>query len=180
MTTSTPVLTKDMQMKDILQAFPSARRALFQRYHVGGCSSCGFQDTDTLAEVCQSHNLANVQEVIDHILRSHEVDQKMQISAKAAAEVLRTDKRVKLVDVRGPEEHQMAHIEGDFLVDSEDKVQEVMSWPKDTPVIMYCHHGMRSMDAASYLIGHGFTNVKSLTGGIDAWSLEVDPNVPRY
>jgi rhodanese-related sulfurtransferase len=173
-------LTKDMQMKDILAAYPSAQRALFQRYHVGGCSSCGFQETDTLEQVCQSHNLANIQEVIDHILKSHEVDQKMQISAKDAAALLKNGAGAKLVDVRSPEEYQMAHIEGSILVDGEEKVQMIMGWPKDTPIVVHCHHGMRSMDAAAYLIGHGFTNVKSMTGGIDAWSQQVDPSVPRY
>ena len=50
-------LTPDMTMEAILQVFPSAQRALFQRYHVGGCSSCAFQPGDTLGEVCRDHNL---------------------------------------------------------------------------------------------------------------------------
>lgn len=180
MATATPTLTKTMHMKDILSAFPSAQRALFQKYHVGGCSSCGFQDTDTLEEVCRSHNIANVDEAIQHILTSHEVDQKMQITAKAAAELLKKDKNVKLIDVRTEEEYGMAKIPGAMLVASEETVQQIMGLPKDTPIIVHCHHGMRSMDAASYLIGHGFKNVKSMTGGIDAWSQDVDPSVPRY
>jgi Rhodanese-like domain len=56
----------------------------------------------------------------------------------------------------------------------------LMCGPKDTPVVFHCHHGQRSLDAASYLAGHGFKNARSLTGGIEAWSIEVDASVPRY
>jgi rhodanese-related sulfurtransferase len=180
MTTATPVLTKDMQMQDILKAFPSARRALFTKYHVGGCSSCGFQDTDTLEQVCKSHNLSDVDEVVRHLLKSHEVDGKMQIGVKAAADLLKADARAKLIDVRTEEEYATAKVPGAMLINTDEAVQTVMGWPKDTPVLVICHHGMRSLDAASYLIGHGFTEVRSVTGGIDAWSAEVDPSIPRY
>ena len=104
----------------------------------------------------------------------------MQISPKAAAELMKSDPRAKLLDVRTQEECEIACISGALLVASEEAVREVMSWAKDTPVIVYCHYGIRSAEAVSYLSGHGFTNVKNMTGGIDRWSLEVDPNVPRY
>ena len=48
------------------------------------------------------------------------------------------------------------------------------------PIVFYCHVGARSLDAAAYYAGHGFKNVRSMTGGIDAWSSEVDESVPRY
>ncbi len=47
-------------------------------------------------------------------------------------------------------------------------------------IVTYCHHGIRSVSAGAFLERLGFTNVHSLTGGIDAWSCEVDPGVPRY
>jgi rhodanese-related sulfurtransferase len=47
-------------------------------------------------------------------------------------------------------------------------------------VVFVCHHGVRSLDAAAFFAGHGFQNVRSMNGGIDAWSLEVDPELPRY
>ena len=173
-------LTKETQMGQILEAYPSARRALFQKFHIGGCSSCGYADTDTLGTVCLNHNISNVDQVVEHILNSHEADQKVQISARDAAALLKENPNAKLVDVRTSEEYQAAHIEGALLVDSDEKVQAIMTLPKDTPIVVHCHHGMRSLDAASYLIGHGFTNVKSMTGGIDAWSVDVDPGIPRY
>ena len=53
-------------------------------------------------------------------------------------------------------------------------------WSKDAPIVFYCHLGQRSLDAASYFAGHGFTNVRSMSGGIEAWALQVDPSVPLY
>ena len=55
-----------------------------------------------------------------------------------------------------------------------------MRLSKDTPLVFYCHHGPRSQQAADFFCSHGFRNVYNLDGGIDAWSAEVDPSVPRY
>ena len=57
----------------------------------------------------------------------------------------------------------------------------LMQWPRDTGLIAVIdHQGTRALDAAAYFAGHGFTNVKALLGGLDAWSQEVDPRLPRY
>ena len=176
---ATAQINKDSTMAEILEAYPSAQRALFTKYHVGGCSSCGFQPSDTLESVCKSHNILDIGEVIEHVKQSDEVDKKIQISAKEAAKTLQENKTAKLLDVRDEEEYRLAHIDGAMLVNQEN-FQQIMEWPKDTPILIHCHHGMRSMDAASYMIGHGFTNVRSITGGIEAWSKDVDPSIPRY
>ena len=176
---ATAQITKDSTMAEVLEAYPSAQRALFTRYHIGGCSSCGFQPSDALQEVCKSHNILNVEEVIEFIKQSDEVDKKIQVAATDAAKLIMDDKKTKLLDVRDQDEYRLAHIEGAMLV-TQENLEEVMSWPKDTPILVHCHHGIRSMDAASYLIGHGFTNVRSIQGGIEAWSNEVDPSIPHY
>src|SRR5271155_813211 len=82
MTTQTaiPAIDADLTMRELLQAFPGAQRALFRKYHIGGCSSCGFQPTETLAQVCERNERLPVSEVIDHIQSSHEADLKMQIT----------------------------------------------------------------------------------------------------
>ena len=60
--------------------------------------------------------------------------------------------------------------------------QSAAAWPTDDerPYIIYCHHGMRSLQATQFLRGKGYANSFSLAGGIDAWSLQIDPEVPRY
>ena len=79
--TQTIQIEPSMTMEQILKVAPSAQRALFQRYHIGGCSSCGFQPTDTLAQVCKDHNILDVPEVIRTIQLSEDVDRKVQVSA---------------------------------------------------------------------------------------------------
>jgi rhodanese-related sulfurtransferase len=171
-------LSGDWTMEQVTKVFPSSQRALFQKYHVGGCSSCGFQPTDTLATVAMNHGL-DVNEVVEFIQRSQDMEKDMEIAPREVAELLKQGK-VKLLDVRSPQEYAIANVPGSMLVD-QSLAQEIMqSWPKDTQIVTMCHHGMRSLDACAYLRGHGFANTKSMTGGIDAWSIQVDPATPRY
>jgi len=165
-------------MGQVTTVFPSAQRALFQRYHVGGCSSCGFQLTDTLATVAVNHGL-NVDEVVEHIQRSEEMEKDLEITPRETAELLKQG-TIKLIDVRTPEEYSIANVPGSVLVDQSLAQEILQSWPKDTAIVTMCHHGMRSLDAAAYLRGHGFAKTRSMSGGIDAWALEIDSSVPRY
>ena len=102
----------------------------------------------------------------------------MQVSATEAAELVREGKAT-LVDVRTREEFDAVHIEGATFF-SQDLMQKVPAMAAEKTVIFMCHHGIRSLDAAAYFVGHGVENVRSLQGGIDAWSCEVDPALPRY
>ena len=165
-------------MEQVTNVFPSAQRALFQKYHVGGCSSCGFQPADTLATVAMNHGL-DVNEVVEHIHRSHDMERDLEISVGETAELLKAG-TIKLLDVRTPEEYAITRVQGSVLVDQDLAGEIMQTWPKDTAIVTMCHHGMRSLDAAAYLRGHGFENTRSMSGGIEAWALQVDASVPRY
>jgi rhodanese-related sulfurtransferase len=84
-----------------------------------------------------------------------------------------------LLDVRQPDEHAFARIEPSRLIPLAELLQRLDEVPVDMPVIVYCHHGVRSLSGAALLERSG-CDVYSLTGGIDAWSEAVDPRVPRY
>ena len=84
-----------------------------------------------------------------------------------------------LVDVRTSDERARAVIHGSILLDDEG-LRMVSALPKDTKLVFYCHTGVRSRSAAEHFRAEGFTDVHNLEGGIDAWSREVDPAVPRY
>lgn len=84
-----------------------------------------------------------------------------------------------LIDVRTPDEHRTARIQGAKLLDDGLKDQ-LLALPKDTPLVFQCHHGGRSQAAAQFFVQQGFRKVYNLAGGIDAWSTQVDPQVPRY
>jgi rhodanese-related sulfurtransferase len=169
----------DMTMEEILNRIPSAQRALFQRYHVGGCSSCGFQPEDTLTKVCKDRNLLDVNEVLETLKRAHEVDQKMQVAATEVKSWLDAGEDLSFIDVRPPNEIALAGLSEAEGLDFADQ-DRYMALPKDRKLVFMCRDGNRSLDVASYFIGHGFTRVYSLRGGLDAWRAEVDPSVPTY
>jgi len=168
---STVQIDLDMTMADVLERVPSAQRALFQRYHVGGCSACGFQPTDTLRQVCKDHNILDTKEVVQHILRSHELDQRMQIEPRDLARRLAARDGVRLVDVRLPAERDADPVAAAEPLDYDDS-GKYMGLPKDTELVFACATGERALDVAAYFAGHGFTRVYSLRGGLDAWRAE--------
>jgi rhodanese-related sulfurtransferase len=173
-------LSAQSPMHEVLEIFPGAQRALFRRYHIGGCSSCGFSPDETLAQVCARNGNLDVAEVLTHIQSSHEQDAKILISPKVLAGLLQKDKSVKLVDVRSREEFEAVHIEGSVLL-SQDVMRELMASGSNTnPIVVVDHQGKNGLDAAAYFMGHGLQNVRCLRGGIDAWAQEVDLKMRRY
>lgn len=167
-------------MSDVLAAYPGAQRALFRKYHIGGCASCGFQPTETLAGVCERNGNLNVDEVLAHIHSSHEQDEKVLITAKDLAEWRKQDAALLLVDIRSRDEFNAVHIDGSVLL-SQTIMQQLMAEGTNTrPIVVVDHQGKNSLDAAAYFMGHGLQNIRCLRGGIDAWSQEVDPKLRRY
>ena len=167
-------------MRDLLTSYPGAQRALFRRYHIGGCNHCSFQPEETLEQVCQRNGGLNANQVLEHIRASHEQDAKILIEPKELAEWLKQDKSIRLLDVRSREEFEAVHIEGAVLM-SQPMMQEILAEGMNTrPLLIIDHQGKQGLDAAAYFLGHGLTNVRCLRGGIDAWSQEVDPKLPRY
>ena len=88
-----------------------------------------------------------------------------------------------LIDVREPFEHAVARIEGADLIPMNtvpERVEEIRQKAAAAPVIVICHHGVRSLNVVHWLRRQGVENTWSMEGGIDLWSLAVDPAVPRY
>src|SRR5689334_6748582 len=105
-----------------------------------------------------------------------------QITVHDLAARLQRGEPTLLVDVRQPWEHEMAALADSQLVPLQELAAEAASVqpPAGALVVVYCHHGIRSLSGAAILERQGLSNVVSLAGGIDAWSLLVDPTVPRY
>ncbi len=102
-----------------------------------------------------------------------------QLGPRELKAMLDRGEALQLLDVRTQEEHDTARIAGARLVD-QSVAEELEKLPRDTRLVFHCHHGGRSQAAAEHFAGLGFTNVHNLAGGIDAWSTEIDPSVPRY
>jgi len=180
MTTDPVSISPDSTMSEVLQAYPGAQRALFARYHVGGCQSCGFSPEETLQDVCRRNENLPVEEVIDHIVATHDQDREILLEPSELGRLLRGADPPRLLDVRTREEHEAVHIPGSRFVD-QDLLQEAFaSWPKEETLVIYDHEGSRALDAAAYFLGHGFANTRALRGGIDAYSAEEDSSLPRY
>jgi molybdopterin/thiamine biosynthesis adenylyltransferase/rhodanese-related sulfurtransferase len=105
-----------------------------------------------------------------------------EVSAAAVKSQLDRGSELLLLDVRDPDEFERARIDAARLIplsELESRLHEIAAW-KDRPVVVHCHHGPRSQQACRLLQKAGFARVESLNGGIEAWSLTVDPDIPRY
>lgn len=104
-----------------------------------------------------------------------------EITARDLAMAMENGQDIFLLDVRQPDEHERAKLADSLLIPLNElpaRASEVPPGP--AMIVVYCHHGIRSLSAAAFLERLGHANVRSLAGGIDAWSCEVDPAVPRY
>jgi rhodanese-related sulfurtransferase len=98
------------------------------------------------------------------------------------AEKLASSTPPRLLDVRQPDEHAFVSLPNSTLIPLGELMQradEIEEW-KDSEVVVYCHHGIRSAQAVAQLRALGFTDVHNLSGGIDRWTSDVDPKLPRY
>ncbi len=104
------------------------------------------------------------------------------MSPKEASDAVASENPPFLLDVRQPEEHEFAALSGSTLIplgEIPGRVKEIERM-KDRTILVYCHHGVRSQRAVAFLRQLGFKDVRNLDGGIDAWSLLVDPAIRRY
>lgn len=98
------------------------------------------------------------------------------------AERLQSPNPPRLLDVRQPEEHAFVALANSTLIPLGElmmRVDEIEEWKSDE-IVIYCHHGIRSAQAVAQLRAMGFADVHNLSGGIDRWTSEVDPKLPRY
>ncbi len=103
----------------------------------------------------------------------------LQITVEQLKARLDRGDKLILLDVREPWEYKQANI-GGRLIPMGEIPKRLSELDRKAEIIVHCHHGNRSQRVVEYLYGNGFTNVKNLVGGIEAWSSAIDPSVPRY
>jgi rhodanese-related sulfurtransferase len=168
----------ETKMGELMAAMPGARRALFARYHLGGCQSCAFDDGETLGELCQRAEI-DANEVLSHLLKSHEHDLTMLMPPVEVKRRMDAGEEILWVDVRTREEFEAVKIEGaEFFTQALQ--EKIFSAKPGGLVVLYDHTGTYVLDQVAWFRGHGLANAFGLTGGIDAWSREVDKSVMRY
>jgi rhodanese-related sulfurtransferase len=102
------------------------------------------------------------------------------ITVAVVAARLAAGDAITLLDVREPWEYERAHLPNATLIPLATMTSAVSSLDPALEYVVYCHHGMRSAMAANWLVSQGFAHVSNMTGGIDAWSLGIDPAVAQY
>jgi len=104
----------------------------------------------------------------------------IEITPSETKALLAREKEVLFLDVREQWEYDTSHIEGSVLIPMREIPGNLQRIENSDQIVVFCHHGMRSLDVAAWLRTQGVESARSMAGGIDRWSTEIDPKVPRY
>jgi len=171
-------VSPDDSMKELLEKFPSVRRTLFAEYHIGGCSSCAYQDDETLTEVC-IRNEIDIESAIVKIIDSHEADKAMLITCKELKK-RREEEKILIIDSRTREEFEAVSIPNSIFLTQELQTEIFAKTNSNELIIIIDHTGKNSLDTCAWFRGHGVKNTYALMGGIDSYSQEIDSSIARY
>jgi len=104
----------------------------------------------------------------------------IEIAPRDVKQLLDAKPELLFVDVREKWEYETTRIEGATLIPLREIPGNLSVFERADEIVLFCHHGMRSLDAAAWLRSQGVSSARSMAGGIDRWSVEVDPKVARY
>lgn len=143
-----------------------------------GCPACG---THSLPELIDYDAFCGVPAPKPRVATEHPGLGKVgRLTAASLHQWMRDGVAPRLIDVREEWEHELVHLPGDTLIPLGTLGRAHTQLDPAAPLVLYCHHGMRSLSAAQFLVERGFREVWNLEGGIDAWSEDVDSSYPRY
>jgi rhodanese-related sulfurtransferase len=169
-------------MQNVEMRLPFAKSLLHSKFHVGGCSKCGYEPQETLEEVATKHN-KDASAMVDALNQALQDAVSAQLSCSHLASLINNENGALpplLIDVREPWEADLCTIPNSILL-SESNMDEVVKKIQAAKLtVVYCHHGVRSLNAAMYFRSLGYPEVYSLRGGIDLYSREIDSSIQRY
>jgi rhodanese-related sulfurtransferase len=185
--------TLQTPMREVEARYPFSRSLLHSRFHVGGCASCGYEPQETIAEVAVKHSKdadamlsvlnAGLESLAHTEITGAELKSLFAQSSQtcAGSADFHSASPVLLIDVREKWEHELVTFgQGEILL-TEANMEKTFADARQTPhVIVYCHHGLRSLNAALYMREHGIEHARSLRGGIDLYAKEHNANLSRY
>ena len=155
--------------------WPTIPQLYINREFIGGC--------DIVEELSSNGELADAlkQAYPDREFNTPPPTAEVQeLSPTEASEILKENPDIKLLDVRTAEERDIACIENSLMLDDQLAQEILDSWNNESPIMLICHHGVRSLQAGQYFTSQGFQQVYHVFDGIDGWSINFDPSVPRY
>ena len=170
-----PVITEQCSLHDIAEHYPSLNAFIERKYGIKPDMS---DNTLSLKEFCEKYGLPPSHVLLMEV--QFEALKVRDISATDARMLLERHPDIAILDVRETWEIRIGRLPNSRLLDPQLLDEILGIWPKEKKILLYCHHGTRSQDAATFLTDRGFKEVYNLNGGIDAWSTNIDLSIPKY
>jgi rhodanese-related sulfurtransferase len=174
-----PLINENSSLHEIAVQYPHVYDFIERKYsikvHVGDNDN-----TITLKEFVTKYGLPPAQVLFMEVQLDLRANKAQELTAHQAKTFLEKNPATHILDVREEWEVKIGRINNSKVLSPVLLDQILNTWKKETPILIYCHHGVRSMDAATFFVDHGFNHVYTLRGGIDSWSMNVDSSIPRY
>lgn len=175
---SPPRITENSSLREVLRHYPEGRSVFLTNYNLSlTASDLG----KSLRQLSEAHALPPPQILFMEMQLAAKNRRISQVSPAEARDLIEQDHSAVVVDVREPHEwHHHRGLLGAIQCEQTALQSAFANLPPTTPLVLYCHFGVRSLDFAHWLADQGFTSVFVIRGGLDAWSLQIDPSIPRY
>lgn len=172
-----PVVTEDTPLKELALTYPHLWLFLESRYQL---PQGKLDSAQSLKQLSQQFDLPPAQ-IIFMELQLEKLKRRVEeISAIEAQKLIHDEPELTLLDVREKWEYHFGSLKNSIPFSPEFLEDLLKSENKDRPILLYCHFGIRSLDAAHHLAEKGFRRIYVIVGGIDAWSQQVEHSIPRY
>ncbi len=175
--TEPPLTTENSPLHEIQAQYPNGYEFLERKY---GLKPSAEDKALTLKEFAETYGLPPPQILFAEIQMDSKLNGVKEVTASQAREWIENEKKLVILDVREDWEIEICSLPNYQKLTAELLDKTLGEMEKNAPILVYCHFGVRSMDAAMFLADRGFTNVASLRGGIDAWASQIDPSMKRY
>ncbi len=175
--TTLPVITENSRIEEVAILYPLVYSFIKERF---GIELTAEGQTLTLKALVERYTLPPPQILYVEIQLHAQTQNIKQMTPEEARNLSLSEENVTFLDIREIWELKFKGIEGARPLTAELFSEIVTGWPKNSALILYCHFGVRSLDAAHQLKARGFSRVAVIRGGIDAWSNRVDPTIPKY
>jgi rhodanese-related sulfurtransferase len=172
-----PVITENSSLQEIAIHYPRLFDFLERKY---GVKTEVGEKALSLREFVDAHDLPPAQIVFMEVQMGVRTEGVRELTPREAKRLWDKTPTLKVLDVREDWEMKLCRLARSEPMSTTILDQILTEWPKDKPILLFCHFGIRSLDAATFLVDRGFTEIYILKGGIDAWSQEIDPKIPRY
>jgi len=175
--THPPIITERSSLREITLHYPNLSKVIQSRFAIRVESA----DLDrSLRTFCERRHLPPAQIVFMEIQMDARVQGIDSLSPTQVKHLLDQYPRLKVLDVREAWEREICRLPDSLPLDTFLWDEILTQWSREESILVYCHFGIKSLDAASYLADRGFKKVYTLKGGIDAWALEAGGQFPRY